>query len=488
MITEKVKKTILYHNLIEKGEHIVIGLSGGPDSVCLFYLLKGLSEELENSLHVVHINHKIRPGAAEEDQAYVESLCRRFDIPCHSFVYDINQISKKEGISSEDAGRRARYESFYRVAESIQKEHGATVKIAVAQNMNDQAETLLMRIMRGTGTDGLSGIEYQRPGESGTVIIRPLLDVTRQEIEEFCQTNQLNPRIDLTNLEPIYTRNKIRLELLPYMKENFNTSILDSLNRLSKIAKEDKSYFSQIVEDEILSYGVQQGDQVRMPLDRLLNQHSAVRHRMILRIFESIGLEKDISSVHLEQADQLLRSRRTSSSVNFSSGYIMRLSYDAVEFLKKAEAETTSFEYEVNLSGITDICELNGEIGVKILERKDWMEKSSKQDILNDCNLSGQSKFSCFMSFDKINSSGAKLVLRSRKQGDYFRPFGMKGSKKLQDFFVDSKVRKEERDRIPLICLGSEVLWVAGSGRISENYKVDSDTKQIIVLEYNLKT
>ena len=249
MITEKVKTTIINNSLIEKGEHIVIGLSGGPDSVCLFHTLNQLKEEFDITLHTVHINHGLRPGAADEDQKYVETLCAEYQIPCHSFTFDVNRIAKEAGISSEDAGRQVRYQSFFEVAEKIENETGCSVRIAVAQNRNDQAETVLMRILRGTGTDGLCGIEYLRKEKGKGIIIRPLLDISREEIEQYCSENHLNPQIDLTNLKPIYTRNKIRLELLPYLRGNFNTNITAALNRLSKIAKEDKDYFNHKIEE-----------------------------------------------------------------------------------------------------------------------------------------------------------------------------------------------------------------------------------------------
>jgi len=486
MVMEKIKKTISENSLIEKGGHIILGLSGGPDSVCLFHILKDLREEFDMTLHAVHVNHKIRPGAAEEDQEYVERLCREFEIPCHTFEYDINKIAKEKGISTEDAGRQARYDSFYNVAESIKAKTGGSVKIAVAQNMNDQAETVLMRIMRGTGTDGLSGIEYQRSGEKGTMIIRPLLDISREEIEEFCRINHFNPRIDHTNSEPIYTRNKIRLELLPYMKENFNVNVIDALNRLSGIAKKDKDYFSRIVDEEISRYAVRIKDGVGIPVEILRSHHPSVRHRIIMRIFESIGLSKDIGAIHLEQADQLLSNKKTSSSIDFSAGYAMRISYDQAELYRKTESNRVSFEYVINMDKITEIPELNGQLGVKILRRKDWLTERDKSETTEMRNINREHS-SCYMSYDKIEMSNCMPTIRTRKQGDFIRPLGMKGKKKLQDFFVDEKIKKEDRERTPLLSLGCEILWVVGSSRINENYKVEENTEKIITLEYNLK-
>ena len=379
MITDRVKNTILNNGLIEKGAHIVIGLSGGPDSVCLFHILCKLKEELDIRLYAVHINHGLRPGAAEEDQSYVETLCRKYQVPCRSFSFDVTRIAKDAGISSEDAGRRVRYQSFFEVAEQIAAETGGSVKIAVAQNMNDQAETLLMRILRGTGTEGLCGIEYLRTEKNKGVIIRPLLDITREEIEAYCRANGLEPQIDLTNLEPIYTRNKIRLELLPYLRENFNTNIVAALNRLSKIAKEDKEYFSQKVEMIIAENAIfKELDRVEIPLDILRTEPPAIRHRTIMRLFENVGLPRDITASHLEQADRLLKEGKTSSAIDFTAGYAMGITYDTVEFYHKKENEHLNFEYEIKGEGIVEIPELNARIGVKILSTAEWQNLAGK--------------------------------------------------------------------------------------------------------------
>lgn len=480
MITERVKNTIINNHLIEKGEHIVIGLSGGPDSVCLFHILCRLRDDMELRLYAVHINHGLRPGAADEDQNYAEELCARYQVPFRTFSFDVSRIARESGTSSEDAGRQVRYQSFFETADKIENETGGVVKIAVAQNMNDQAETVLMRILRGTGTEGLCGIEYLR-AERNRGIIRPLLDVSRTEIETYCRENGLDPRIDLTNLEPIYTRNKIRLELLPYLSENYNGNIVSALNRLSRIAKEDKDHFSRLTDAILEEHAVYKDpEHAAFPLDILRGEHPAIRHRIIMRIFENIGLSKDIASVHLEQADRVLKEGRTSASADFTAGYALGISYDTVEFYKKAPCDSLDFEYEINMEGITEISELNAVLRVKILRRQDWTDLAEKSP------KTGGGISTCRLSFDKILESGRNPVLRTRKQGDYIIPLGMQGRKKLQDFFVDEKYSRTERNRVPILCLGPEVLWIVG-GRISENYKVEDRTDRIILLEYSTK-
>ncbi len=430
MLENNVRNTILKYDLLERGDHVVVGLSGGPDSVSLFHVLYDLSREMDLSLYAVHINHKLRPGAAEEDQAYVEALCERLSVPCHVYVRDCNKISAELGITSEEAGRKVRYEAFSEVARGImqagreKQDSNATegkkekIKIAVAHNMNDQAETVLFRLLRGTGTDGLSGMEYARKDENGFTIIRPLLDSSRDEIEEYCRLRKLAPRIDHTNAEAIYARNKIRLNLLPYLKENFNANITEALCRLAKIAGEDKRYIwakaqeayeAALIRTENGGNGAVSARR-SFDLEKMRAMEGAIRHRVILTAFSEIGLYKDVSAVHLEAADSLIKAGRTGSSTDFPRGYKLRISYGTVV---ACGPET-----------IKEVGEIKEEEG---------------------------------------------CVWRTRLPGDYIRVKLTKeqdgqparyGRKKIQDYFVDRKVPREERDRILLLCRGHEVLKV----------------------------
>ena len=468
MVIEKVKNTILEHGLIERGAHIVLGLSGGPDSVCLFHVLYELKAFFDIRITAVHINHKLRPGAAEEDQQYVEALCRNMGIDCRNFTFDVNRIAKAEKLSSEDAGRKVRYQSFYQVAREIEERDGAAVKIAVAQNRNDQAETLLMRLMRGTGTDGLAGIDYRRVAPEGWTVIRPLLDVSRAEIEVYCREKGLNPRMDHTNEEAIYTRNKIRLELLPYMEENFNGQVVEALTRLAAIAREDNDYLYQVA-DNLVEGFFQVGERISIPVDVLTAQHPAIRKRIILRVFKKLGLVNNISARHLAQAEHLLKENRTSSVTDFSDGYGMKIVYGQAEFYKKSDHQQDGEEWKLPLKDILENHALKGPIRAKLLEKNQWGD--------------GMEGTVCALSWDEIEKKGCDLLLRTRREGDYIVPLGMKGRKKLQDFFVDAKILQEKRDVFPLVCIGSEVLWIVGK-RINENYKVREDTGKILLLEY----
>lgn len=499
MLLNKMKATIVKYNLIEEGDCIVIGLSGGPDSTCLFHALCLMREEFRLTLHAVHLNHQFRPGDAEVDQRYVEKLCEQWCVPCHSFVMNVNEIAKKQGITSEEAGRNARYQCFYQVAETLQNQAAVCnekqeIKIAVAQNLNDQAETVLMRIMRGTGTDGLSGIEYKRDGEKGCKVIRPLLDLSREEIEAYCQEQGLQPQMDKTNALPIYTRNKIRLELIPYIREQYNGNIVMALSRLSKISKDDKAYIYSVVDKIVKDHAKvkvhsEQDALASIPLKVLQAAHPAVRHRILLMLFGKIGLSQDVQTAHLEGADVVINDGKTSSMAHFPNHYRLRISYGMVELYKEVENEKQDFYYGIDKyqeEHCIEIVPLNQTVKIKLM--KVVREEGGKTSAaLEFCKKELGSKWdsgqNVALDADKIQKQQANLAIRTRMQGDFITPKGMVGTKKLKNFFIDEKIEKEQRNRIPLLCLGSEVLWIVGN-RMSENYKVDEETKNVLVLEF----
>lgn len=331
---DKIRKTIEEKGLIAQGQHIVIGLSGGPDSVCLFNVLKNISKELGLTIHPVHVNHKFRPGAAERDQQYVEELCRKNGLECDSFVVDCNVLAAETGMTSEEAGRKARYDAFYEVAERIAKDvPRESIKIAVAQNANDQAETVLFRLLRGTGTDGLAGIAYERE-ERGYKVIRPILDIYRDEIESYCERNDLQPVIDHTNEESVYARNKIRNELIPYLEKEHNTNLKESLVRLARIASADKEYMWQQVEDFYKNHARQGDGEVSFDRDLLAKAHPAIRHRAILKAFAFIGLESDVSEERIKAADAIIEKKQGPKTVQFPRGYVLEVAKGRVTMKK----------------------------------------------------------------------------------------------------------------------------------------------------------
>ena len=240
MLEEEVLKTINKYKMIQNGDKIVIGVSGGPDSITLLNILNEFKEKLNINIYVAHINHMIRKEADEETK-YVHDFCKKINVEFYSKKINVKEEAKKLKIGTEEAGRNIRYDFFEEVAKKV----GAN-KIATAHNSNDNAETVLMNIFRGSSVSGLKGIEPIRDGK----FIRPLIETSRKRIEEYCAENKLNPRYDKTNKENIYTRNKVRNLLIPYIQKEFNPNIIDGINRLSNIAKEEEEFLNSVVKKE----------------------------------------------------------------------------------------------------------------------------------------------------------------------------------------------------------------------------------------------
>lgn len=291
MLEKKVLNTIQKYELIKYGDNIVVGVSGGPDSMTLLNVLCSLKETLQIHLFVAHINHQIRKEA-KQDEEYVKDFCAAHQIPFFVLEKDVVQLAKEQKIGTEEAGRKVRYDFF----EEICKKVNAS-KIATAHTANDQAETILMNLMRGSGTNGLKGMEVKR-GK----YIRPLLEITRQEIEQYCQKQQLNPRIDQTNQENVYTRNRIRNELIPYIEKNFNPSIVTSLNRLSEIVKEQEEYMEKVVEKAYLEIMLEQNEeQIVLDLKKFTSLEIVIKKRILLyTITKLFGTSQGIEKIHIE--------------------------------------------------------------------------------------------------------------------------------------------------------------------------------------------
>ena len=239
MLKEEVFKTIKKYNLIKNGESIVIGVSGGPDSICLLHVLNELKNEIGFKIYVAHVNHMIRKEADEETE-YVKKFCENLGIDCFIKRIDVVKIANNLKKGTEETGRNIRYEFFNEVLEKTNSN-----KIATAHNNNDKVETILMNILRGSGISGLKGIEPIRDNK----FIRPLINTSREEIEEYCKTSNLNPRIDQSNNENVYTRNKIRNIVIPYIKKEFNPNIIKTINRLSEVATEENEYLNKVTEE-----------------------------------------------------------------------------------------------------------------------------------------------------------------------------------------------------------------------------------------------
>lgn len=458
MIFEKVLGTINKYNLIEDGDKIVLGLSGGPDSVCLLHILYRLKEKMNIEVYAAHLNHQIRGLEAQKDALYISQICE--DLGITSFVKAINvpEYCKEQGVSLEEGARTLRYEMFEEI-----KQKTKSNKIAIGHNRNDQAETVLMRIMRGTGLQGLRGIEYIRDNE----IIRPILDIERSEIEAYCEKYELNPRIDKTNLESIYTRNKIRLELIPYMKDNFNPNVIESIVRMTNSLKSDSDYIDLEAEKSFKEVSTLKENSVEISLPKYSNLHNAIKVRVLRSAIKHIiGDTNFVDQKHIEDIIELECESKLNKMLNLPRGiFAYRRKNIIILTTKEIVSEEIDFCYNIPSNGFIKIKELNLVLETQKMSIDRY--KSIKLD-----------KASKGFDFDKIKGG---IVVRSRKQGDKIKLAG--GSKKVKDLFIDLKIPREDRCKVPVITDDEGILCV-GDYKTSENYKIDSETKEVLKISF----
>lgn len=298
-MNQKVLETIRKYNLIVDRDKIVLGVSGGPDSICMLDNLREVKEEqiIEFEIYVAHINHMIREEAID-DEKYVQEYCKKYNIECFVKRADVQKIASEKKIGTEEAGRKVRYDFFEEVLQKTESN-----KIAIAHNKNDKIETIIMHLLRGSGLSGLKGIEPIRDNK----YIRPLLECERTEIEQYCEDKKLNPRIDKTNFENEYTRNKIRNIVIPYIKKEFNPNIIQTLSRLSDLAADESNYIelqTQKAFEKILI--AKEKEQITLNLKEFNKQDKVIKNRLILYTTkELMGSTQGIEKIHIEDIIKL---------------------------------------------------------------------------------------------------------------------------------------------------------------------------------------
>ncbi len=451
-IIEKIETNIKKHNLIKEGQNIIIGLSGGPDSVMLFHGLRTVKEKKNFNIYAAHINHLYRGEDAYKDEEFVRKLCKDFNIKLYIKRKNASILAKENKITEEEAGREIRYGFFNKIL----KEIGGGL-IATAHNKNDQAETLLQRMIRGTGIEGLTGMDYKQDN-----IIRPLLNIDKEEIINYLETNNFKYCIDKTNAEPIYGRNKIRLELIPYIEKRFNKNFQDTIFRMSQNMKDDYKIIKQQVEKNFSECLISK-DQERIILDinTLKNYSKGIRSRILRNSIEHIkGNKIDVERKHIDYLDGFMLKKETGKSIDLGNNVVGETSYDKLIIRNKDRIK--DFVYNLK-KGTNFIQEIN--ISIKVSQ--------------NGNNSINEDKNSILIDSDKIKG---KLKVRNRQNGDKFQPLGMKGSKKIKDYFIDEKIPAKLRDEIPLVCDDENIIWIVGY-RMNHNYRITEKTLNTIKIE-----
>ncbi len=442
---EKVKKFIIENNLIEYNDKIVVGLSGGPDSVYLINVLNDIKEEYNLDIVAVHINHSIREKEAKRDEEFSKKLANKMDIDFFSFKEDVPKFAKENSLSTEDAGRQIRYNSFNKIANSLK----GNVKIAVGHHKDDLVETILMNLLRGSGNNGLIGIQ-ERNGN----IIRPILCLEKCEILHFLNDNNIEYVEDHTNFENDYRRNRIRNELIPYIKENFNENIVSNLTNMSNIIKEEQKFINRYTDD--LNIFKFENNNINIPLDDFKSLDRAIKRNIVIKAYEILnGSKKDLSFDNIENIISLENKNNASFEIknyriyNYNGNLIFSKRKECVnmEKIKLSLGENYYNDYKIT---------------VKLVENKNLIFKR---------NISYYSK-------EVLKDD---LFIRSRINGDTILLENFK--KKIKDILIDAKVDKYERDSIPILEQNNNILWIMGIRR-STLYKFNKEDKEILKISF----
>ncbi len=464
VIYRKVKKFIEKHNMFSVGDTVVAGVSGGADSVCLLHLLWRMQAEYRIHLLVVHINHGVREDAGE-DARYVSQLCERLQVPFYLKEIEMEEYAREHHLSSEEAGRILRYEIF----EQILAEHvveGQNGKIAVAHNGNDRAETMLFHLFRGSGLKGVSSIQPVREQ-----VVRPILCLTRAEVEAYLQEEGLTYQEDSTNAEDIYTRNKIRHHILPYAESEICQGAIAHMGELADILSETEAYMEMQTRQMYDRCVTNTGQGLEIQLEIMRTYPAVLSRRLLLLCLEELTPHrKDITGQHIANLMELCD---TEGSKMLSLPYrlVANKEYDRLYLgkIEKKEVLKTSRPEE----GWTIVPP--GEITLPGGDRMffDLLFAHEMENI-------PQNRYTKWFDYDKITTS---LSLRRRMSGDYLTVDESLHRKSVKEYMINEKIPKLQRDSMYILADGNHVLWIPGY-RISQYYKVDENTKRILQVRF----
>ena len=470
-IEKKVKDFINKYKMVNDQDKIIIGVSGGADSVCLLFVLKKLREERDFDFNAVHINHGLRGESADRDEVFVKECCEKWDVPCYTFHVNVKEVASREKLSIEDAGRMLRQQTF----KKVMKETGSN-KVALGHHQNDNAETLLMNLARGSGIRGVSGIK-----PASEHYIRPLLCLTRDEIEEYLKDKGISFCMDETNEEIHFVRNRVRNVVIPHL-EKVNSKAIIHMNETMNHLREIEMFMEMKVE-EVFSQVVQENDAVgtsgyTIKEKGFTNQPIGIQKAVLKKAIEKAsGEKKDINRSHIEVTLELFN-KQVGRQVDLPYGLVGVREYQGIVIASKGSDRTSKEissskekkEVTIKIPGITKVPAYNITIECR------WIPEE-------ECNFyqPSHSVYTKAIDYDIIKNG---LFLRTREVGDRITVDRQGSRQKLKSYFINEKIPQSKRDSIPLLADGKEVVWVIGY-RMNMEYQISSDTKKILEIKVN---
>jgi tRNA(Ile)-lysidine synthase len=464
-LEQRVLRFIKEKRLISTGQKLVVAVSGGPDSICMLDILAKLHRELSLELHIAHLNHQLRGEASDADARYVADLSTRYEIPATMESRDVDAYRRQYRLTLEEAAREVRYAFLAEVAGSI-----GTEQVAVGHTRDDQVETILMHLLRGSGIRGLRGllpVSRWRSGKDSITIIRPLLEISREETVAHGTQNKLYPRTDASNASLVPMRNRIRHELLPQLRE-YNPGIDTALLRTARLAADDLAY----IDDEAAKIQGEITHQLEntVVFERKLFQAlppALQRHLLRSSIESLLGNIKDIEAAHIEEIMSVL-DKPAGRKILLPGGLTFTVEHD--RYLLGTDPAALS-PYPV----------LNGETRLNVPGTTTFSGWSIRAELIEPPErVAATDEFTACFNFSK---TGDMLTIRHRRPGDRFQPLGMTQPKKLNEYMIDARIPQAWRTRVPLVCSQKQIIWVVGQ-RIDERVKVTDNTKKVLQLEF----
>ncbi len=465
-ILKTVIRTMVAGHMVEPGESILVAVSGGVDSVTLLWCLTRLAKRFAVAhLGVAHLDHGLRGNASDEDMAFVKRLTEGYGLPFYGERADVSGFTKKHGLSPEESARRLRYDFFMRTAEAQGYD-----KIATAHHSDDNAEQVLLGLLRGSGPAGLAGIPPVRDGK----VIRPLIDLTRAEILAAAGRKKLEYMIDATNIDPRFLRNRVRHELIPVLQRSFNSNISHNLNQVADIFRQENNWLEPMVSD--IFDGVvhsHTGEELVLSVPEMKKQPRAVQRRLIRKALAMVkGDLRRIGFVHVENIIDMIYKNR-SIELYMPGKVIATRSYDRLVFRRASvrgiPAAEPAFSYTLVESEVNDGSVYISETGVKITFSVIEPRK------INERRIYGKGD-TAFFDLERL---AFPLTVRNMRPGDRFIPLGMNGHQKVKDYFINNKVPRADRRSCPVIVSGGRIIWLAGF-RVADPVKITPATTRVL--------
>lgn len=456
--------------MFNRPDSVLVAVSGGPDSVVLAHVLHSLAAEYSLRMAIAHLNHSLRGRESERDAEFVIAYARQLDVPIYSEKKDVRAYRRSRRLSLEEAARKIRYEFFDMVA----VRHGYN-KIALGHHSDDNAELMLMNLLRGSGPLGLSGISPVRDGK----IVRPLIHLNRSDILDYIDGNKLQFVVDASNADLRYRRNKIRHHLIPELKESYNPRIGETLNRLGDIMRVEEQW----IEDALAPVfkqcvSVETSDQIRLNIFRLRNQARAAKRRLIRKAIFSVKKDlRRITLLHVDTILALIETGPVSGGLNMPGGIRVERTAEEltiarktnVRYKKKYRSRSVRTDYQYTIPG-------TGTIPIEEADASITFAEIGTDD-LPDFKNSGRQ-----LAFFDMDCLRFPLIVRNVRPGDRFSPLGVKGTQKVKKYFIDNKIPGLQRRKCPLVLSGGKIIWIAGH-RTDNSVKIGPQTRRVLKAE-----